>query len=68
MAKSQLKQIKEHLEWYDTITSWEAIQRYHITRLAAVIHTLRNEYKMQINSDWGTNDGKKWVEYKLVKL
>tara|TARA_R100001443_G_C3264453_1_gene156420 strand:+ start:411 stop:608 length:198 start_codon:yes stop_codon:yes gene_type:complete len=63
---TQLEQVKLHLEEYNTITSWEAIQKYHITRLAAVIHTLRNEHKMQINSDWGTNDGKKWVEYKLV--
>ena len=65
---TQSEQVKLHLEEYNTITSWEAIQKYHITRLAAVIYILRNDYKMQINSDWGTNDGKKWVEYKLVKL
>ena len=63
---TQLEQVKLHLEECNTITSWEAIQKYHITRLAAVIYILRNDYKMQINSDWGTNDGKKWVEYKLV--
>ena len=63
---TQLEKVKLHLEEHNTITSWEAIQKYRITRLAAVIHTLRNEHKMQINSDWGTNDGKKWVEYKLV--
>ena len=63
---TQSEQVKLHLEEYNTITSWEAIQKYHITRLAAVIYILRNDYKMQINSDWGSNEEKNWVEYKLV--
>lgn len=68
MAKSQLKQIKEHLQWYDTITSWEAIQKYHITRLSAIIYTLRHEEGMNITS---TNklaeNGKNYAEYKLIR-
>ena len=68
MPKSQLKQIKEHLEWYDTITSWEAIQKYRITRLSAIIHSLRHEVGMNISSSDKRNvDGKNWVEYKLVR-
>lgn len=68
MAKSQLKQIKSHLEWYDTITSWEAIQKYHITRLSAIIHTLRHEVGMNISSsDKRAENGKNWVEYKLIR-
>tara|TARA_Y100001963_G_C6704094_1_gene411010 strand:+ start:219 stop:470 length:252 start_codon:yes stop_codon:yes gene_type:complete len=68
MAKSQLKQIKSHLEWYDTITSWEAIQKYHITRLSAIIYTLRHEVGMNISSsDKRAENGKNWVEYKLIR-
>jgi len=66
--KSQLNQIKEHLEWYDTITSWEAIQKYRITRLSAIIHTLRHENQMSIVSNNKKKDnGTNWVEYKLVR-
>ena len=39
MTKQQL--IKEHLLEHGSITSWEAIQRYSATRLAAVIFNLR---------------------------
>ena len=68
MAKSQLKQIKEHLQWYDTITSWEAIQKYHITRLSAIIHTLRHEEGMNISSsNKMAENGKKYAEYKLIR-
>ena len=68
MAKSQLNQIKQHLLWYDTITSWEAIEKYRITRLSAIIHTLRHEEGMNITStDKRKENGKNWVEYKLVR-
>ena len=68
MAKSQLNEIKEHLLWYDTITSWEAIEKYRITRLSAIIHTLRHEEGMNITStDKRKENGKNWVEYKLVR-
>lgn len=35
--------ILKHLQLYDTITSWEAIQFYGVTRLSAIIFTLRKE-------------------------
>lgn len=35
--------ILKHLQLYDTITSWEAIQEYGVTRLSAIIFTLRKE-------------------------
>ena len=63
MAKSQLNEIKQHLLWYDTITSWEAIEKYRITRLSAIIHTLRHEGGMNITStDKRKENGKNWVE------
>jgi len=68
MPKSQLKQIKEHLQWYDTITSWEAIQKYRITRLSAIIHTLRHEEGMNISSSNKlAENGKNYAEYKLIR-
>ena len=38
---SQKGIVLNHLREHKTITSWEAIQKYHITRLAAVISLLR---------------------------
>ena len=35
--------IKEHLEKYGSITSFEAFERYGITRLSAKIYNLRHE-------------------------
>tara|TARA_R110000737_G_C14182289_1_gene413625 strand:- start:5 stop:253 length:249 start_codon:yes stop_codon:yes gene_type:complete len=68
MAKSQLNQIKDHLELYDTITSWEAIQKYRITRLSAIIHTLRHDNQMSIvSNNKKKDDGTNWAEYKLVR-
>ena len=68
MAKSQLNEIKQHLLWYDTITSWEAIQKYRITRLSAIIHTLRHEEGMHISSsNKMAENGKNYAEYKLIR-
>ena len=35
--------ILEHLRKHQTITSWDAIMEYGITRLASVIHMLRDD-------------------------
>ena len=57
-----------HLQNHGCITSWEAIQKYHITRLSAIIHTLRHEVGMNISSsDKRAENGKNWVEYKLIR-
>lgn len=62
--KTQLELIKNHLEIYGNITSWEAIQHYRITRLAHYIHVLRNEGKIIISERVESN-GKNFVNYKL---
>mgnify|MGYP003115221740 FL=1 len=41
--KSQMCEIKWHLQEKSTITSWEAIKHYGITRLSAIIFNLRKE-------------------------
>lgn len=35
--------IANHLKQHKNITSWEAIQKYRVTRLADVIYTLKNK-------------------------
>ena len=37
---TQVEMIKTHLKRYGSITSWEAIKRYKITRLSSVIYIL----------------------------
>jgi hypothetical protein len=61
---SQIDTIKKHIEYEGKITSWEAIQKYRITRLAVHINQLR-EQGMDIRSDWKEINGKHFVEYVL---
>lgn len=47
------------------ITSWDAIQTYGITRLAAVICDLRDQgYTITKVMEYG--DGKRWAKYTLL--
>ena len=40
-TKTQLNQVLDHLLAHQTITSWQAIQKYGITRLSARIYDLK---------------------------
>lgn len=62
--ESQVKQVLNHLQ-ESTITSWEAINKYSITRLSAIIYVLRKDYT--ITSTRKTQGKKWWTEYKLIK-
>ncbi len=42
-VKNQTTEIQYHLQEKGSITSWEAIKEYGITRLSAVIFTLRGK-------------------------
>ena len=42
--------IMQHLEEHGSITSFEAIKQYNITRLAAVVHTRRHTRGVDIES------------------
>jgi hypothetical protein len=50
-----------HLKKRKSITSWEAIQKYGITRLAAVICDLKGNHK--IITTMQTAEGKRWAKY-----
>ena len=46
------KAILNHLEEFGNITSWEAIKENGVTRLSAVIWTLRHRYNLDITDEW----------------
>jgi len=43
---TQDKQVELHLKQYGSITSWETIEKYGITRLSARIYNLRRNYNI----------------------
>ena len=64
MNKIQPEIILDHFKKWKSITSLEAIKSYRITRLASVIHILREKY--EIVSLQEKKLGKKWVRYVLL--
>ena len=66
--KTQKEEVLSYLKKHKSITSWEAIQEFHITRLAAIIHDLKydgNSIIMERMKDDVT--GKTWAKYKFLK-
>lgn len=62
--KSQVDMVYEHLKAYGSITTWEAIKEYGVTRLSAVIYILRKEgYKIISETETTTNRFGKKVNY-----
>lgn len=61
---TQKKQVFRHLQ-ENSITSWEAISKYRITRLADVIYRLRKDHNISREI---IREGKKsWAKYTLIK-
>ena len=66
--KTQWRDVLEYLESHKGISSWEAWEVFHITRLAAVIFTLRKmgyniiSYDMTGKNDYGVYT---YTEYRL---
>jgi hypothetical protein len=65
---TQEEQVHSHIVMNGSITSWDAIVTYRITRLSEMIRRLR-ELGVEIKSEWKTNtkNKKRFVEYVLVK-
>ena len=65
------ERVKNHLLKKGTITSWEAIQKYRITRLSHYIYLLRNESYV-ITGEWYTKERHgehiRWKEYRLNRI
>lgn len=67
MAKrvTQLDRVRAHLNAGRRLSSWQAIQEWRITRLAALIHTLKHIEGMNITREDKVNPetGKKYAVY-----
>lgn len=62
---TQRAKVKAYLESGKSITSWEAIEMFHCTRLSAVIFSLKNDYGMNIVAEMVSGDGVRYAKYFL---
>ena len=68
---TQLTQVRNHLKIFGSLTSWDAIQKYRITRLSHYILKLRKELladpksTKEIISVIKKGNGKWWTEYQF---
>lgn len=62
---TKIGKVRAFLEDGNSITSWQAIELFHCTRLSAVIYALRNDYVMAIADkriyEEDTNYSKYWL-------
>lgn len=58
---NQKEIVLNHFKKRKSITSWEAIQKYGITRLAAVICDLKGTHNIIATIE--TAEGKRWAKY-----
>lgn len=66
--KNQKQNVLDYLKKHKSITSWKAIQEFHITRLAAVIFDLKDEgYIISTQRMKDIDTGKSWTKYTLMK-
>ena len=72
MKKSKHQKIKEHLQSGKSITSWQAIQEYNVTRLASVIYYLKKEGLLietkNITEKNSSGETVKYAKYKLLSV
>lgn len=69
MAKyeTHIQNVKNHLNNGLSITSWEAIELYHCTRLSAVIYSLKDRHSMLISSEMvDSGDGTRYARYTRI--
>jgi|TARA_R100000093_G_C1902579_1_gene60329 hypothetical protein len=64
---TQKSKIMSHLQSGQSITPIDALERYGCFRLAAIIHTLKNDYGMNIKTELIKNKyGTKYGKYTMV--
>ena len=59
--------ILTHLKLFGSITSWLAIENFHITRLSEYIRQLRREDGWIIDDKFESEGDKHWMRYYLIK-
>lgn len=47
MKNTKMNMVLEHLKKHGSITSWEAITKYSVTRLSAVIFALKKSHNIE---------------------
>lgn len=62
---TQRAKVRAYLESGKSITSWEAIEMFHCTRLSAVIFSLKNDHNMNIVTEMVSGDGVRYAKYIL---
>ena len=66
--ETQKSMVLYHLKNQKSITSWEAITKYHITRLSAIIYDLRQEgYDIQSTRERNEETGTNYARYTLLR-
>ena len=66
---TQKSKVRAHLQSGQSITPIDALERYGCFRLAAIIHTLKNDYGMDIKTELIKNKyGTKYGKYTLANL
>jgi hypothetical protein len=63
--KTKQDKVLQHLKEKGTITSWEAIQKYRVTRLSAIIYNLKDKGHVIRTHNKSTEDGT-FAEYELI--
>ena len=58
--QKQKEQVRNHLKQYGSLTSWDAILNWRLTRLSQYILLLRQE-GYEIISEWQHNAERRWV-------
>lgn len=63
--ETQRAKVRAYLESGKSLTSWEAIEMFHCTRLSAVIFSLKNDHKMNVVTEMVSGDGVRYAKYIL---
>jgi len=65
MKDTKINLVAKHLIKKRKITSWEAIERYHATRLADIIYVLKSE-GWDIITEMVKQDGVRFAVYRYI--
>ena len=68
MKDSKINLVAKHLISRKKITSWEAIERYHATRLADIIFTLKAEGWDIVTTMVKEPSGVRYAVYRLMSV
>ena len=68
MKDSKINLVAKHLISRKKITSWEAIERYHATRLADIIFTLKAEGWDIVTNMVKEPSGVRYAVYRLMSV